>query len=692
MNVSSSFFQRLHMIRQIPIFSKLSWMEAQKIARKALLVEFNKSDLISEQGAPADFFYCVISGRVQAFQTNRSGQQVNIEFVHRGMHFGIISALTGENHTQSFVALNDSVILKISRDDFDILLKAIPQLGIELSQNLSQRMHVHQEGNKGVFESSIISVYSPVKGAGGSTYAINLANSLATETRKRVLFMEIHSLRQELQEIDASAVVQWKIPQVGLRDIVGNDEKIHAHIYRDDCGFDVMCVGMDVTDPLAAKQISPFVSALVGEYHYVIVDLPSDMDDIVLETLTQSDLIHLIMVDQPSELQMVRKVIDRLEIALRESFQVDKIRVIIRSQKEQTYLSFEDMENSMDYPVYQLLPYVSGDGTRWLDSKCFKMLHMLSRKDYSKALRHIARDIGKVRVGIALGGGAALGLAHIGVIKVLEEENISIDVIVGSSMGALVGALWATGKSADQIEAIATEFKRFRDMIKLFDPVFPVSGLVGGRAIRRWLKKHLGTATFYSTQIPFKVVSYDLRKRQEIVMDSGSIVDAVHQSIAIPGIIEPIRQADKVIIDGGVLNPLPTNVLATMRVTRIIAVNVLQSPEHVSKGLDIRQRVLQKKLKRSFIKNPLAYVGFRAGLFFQRVFSPGIPDIIVQTLQASEYVIAEQSARQADVVIQPDLVGFNWYELNRYEALIKSGENATKACLAAIKTLIKVDV
>ena len=121
------------------------------------------------------------------------------------------------------------------------------------------------------------------------------------------------------------------------------------------------------------------------------------------------------------------------------------------------------------------------------------------------------------------GGGAALGVAHVGVIKVLEEENIPVDMVIGSSMGALVGAMLAAGHNAKKCEDIAREFEKWLMMVKLFDPpFFPISGLIRGKAIRRWLKKHLGNGTFYGVKIPFKVVAYDLIRRDEIVAGRGT--------------------------------------------------------------------------------------------------------------------------------------------------------------------------
>ena len=174
----SSLINRLNLVKQIPIFEKLNWFELQKIARKSIVVEYKKGDLISEEGSPPDFFYCLVSGRLQAYTVTSIGKKENVDFIHRGMHFGIISVLTGENHSMSFEAINDSVVLKIPTSDFQAILKAIPHLGLELSQHLSRRIRRKVKGTKSIFESTVISVYSPVKGTGSSTYAANLALSL----------------------------------------------------------------------------------------------------------------------------------------------------------------------------------------------------------------------------------------------------------------------------------------------------------------------------------------------------------------------------------------------------------------------------------------------------------------------------------------------------------------------------------
>ena len=214
------------------------------------------------------------------------------------------------------------------------------------------------------------------------------------------------------------------------------------------------------------------------------------------------------------------------------------------------------------------------------------------------------------RVGLVLGGGAALGLAHVGVIRALEEEKIPVDIVVGCSMGALVGGLWASGRSADDMEKIAREFEKKTGMLKLLDlplergflllavsavlfwfhqsilaaivlgllvivGAIPGAGIVKGQAVARWLNNKFGKATFEQTRMTLIMVAYDLCQHQEIVLGQGPIAPAVYQSIALPGILPPVTAPGRMIVDGGVLNPLPVSVLVNMGVKKIIAVNVL---------------------------------------------------------------------------------------------------------------------
>ncbi len=688
MNGFSQISQKISIIKQLPIFSQFNWFELTVIARKCILEEYKKGDIICQEDTPGGGFYCLVSGRLQAYTLSPSGKKQNVEFIFRGMHFGVVSIFTGENHSQTVEALNDSTVIKIPKGDFLNLSKTIPGLGIGLTQSLSKRIRDKITRSEPFLENTVISIYSPVKGSGSSTYAMNLALSLKRETQRRVIFLHINSILHNEPLPDSAvgeASPQWKKPGVYLPELIADHRKIKQHITTGEFNLDLLNVSFDPHHETATRHINELVSSLVYDYYYVVVDLPNDMDDVVLQTLTQSDVVHLVSLRREKNLKLSRPVIDDIQRKLKEKFDKDHVQVIISDLDPQAPLSREETHKILDYPVTGFLPFIERSQlNRAIVSEDITAILPDENSAYSLAVTSMARRIGGVMVGLVLGGGAALGIAHIGVIRVLEQEKIPIDLVVGSSMGAVIASLWVVGNKADQIEAIAREFEKEYKGLKLLDPALSLLGFIGGRFIKRWLRKHLGDKTFADTKIPLKITSYDLIHRQEQIIEEGGLVEAVRESIAIPGVIVPVIKGNQMIIDGGVLNPLPTNVLTRMGIKKIIAVNVLQSPEDVSKGYELDKRQLEEDHKIPFFHSPWKFLGVR----LQKLFVPNIPDIIIRTLQASEYVIAEQSAQQADCVIHPELIGVNWFEIYQVDRLIKSGEEAARAQLAKIKKLV----
>ncbi len=711
MTALPSYLNKLSILKQIPVFEGLNWFEFNRVARRSTLVEFNKGDSICKQGNPADGFYALVSGRIQAFTLSAMGHKEETDLILRGMHFGVISALTGETHSHSYEALNDCVVVKISKDDFAQLLKSTPKMAVALSQTLSQRIRKHVTRNRDTQESTIIAVYAPLKGSGSSTYAANLALHLREQSGKKVLLLSLSSDNND--------------QRINLADIVYDHHKILQSITKGKLAVDVLSVKFSGANASVLNRISQFVSAPVNDYNFIILDLPNEMDDVVMKTLTQSDIIHLVTLDRTKDLEMTRMVIDRLIGALKDKFHSDTIQVIISGiDPERQPMTGEEIKKILNYDVFLVLPHLKKEEFQFIkvDAGC-TVIEVSTDTEYARVIHRLSRRISEVMVGVVLGGGAALGLAHIGVIRVLEREGIPVDIVVGSSMGALIGSIWSIGNNAEELEKYGREFEQLSGSIKLFDPpvhrslylfpivilfilfghyflslfvilslipliFIPIAGLLEGNAISRWLRGKLHQKTFHDTKIPLRVVAYDLLRRQEIVIDRGSLVDAVRKSVAIPGVIKPVMENDQMIIDGGVLNPLPTNVLVAMGVKKIIAVNVLQSPQEVVHNREQELENFQKLLAISFVKHPFQYIAFRLGNFLGKGFNPNIADIIVRTLQASEYILAEASAKQADVLIQPDLRGINWFELYQVNKLIKRGEDAALKALPAIKALV----
>lgn len=173
-------------------------------------------------------------------------------------------------------------------------------------------------------------------------------------------------------------------------------------------------------------------------------------------------------------------------------------------------------------------------------------------------------------IGLALGGGAARGLAHIGVLKALEEMGIKPSYIAGTSSGSIIGALYAAGVSVAEMITAAHE-TAWRNLVR---PVVPRRSLVSANKMRAYLEQLLDNRTFDQLNIPFAAVAVDLISGEKVVLQEGSVAEAVVASCSIPGIFPPVKWQDRLLVDGGVLENVPFATVRSLGAEGIIAVDL----------------------------------------------------------------------------------------------------------------------
>jgi NTE family protein len=181
-------------------------------------------------------------------------------------------------------------------------------------------------------------------------------------------------------------------------------------------------------------------------------------------------------------------------------------------------------------------------------------------------------DTARPRIGLALGGGAARGMAHLGVLRALADAGIRPHCIAGCSIGALVGAIAATGDT-DGLEATFKTFD-WKKTLSFFDVVFPRSGLIDGAKVTALVREHLPATQIAALPVKFAAVATDLLSGDEVVLQDGDVIDAVRASIAVPGIFTPVRRSQRVLVDGGLSNPLPVSVARALGADVVIAVDL----------------------------------------------------------------------------------------------------------------------
>jgi len=303
---------------------------------------------------------------------------------------------------------------------------------------------------------------------------------------------------------------------------------------------------------------------------------------------------------------------------------------------------------------------------------------------FREDLRRLAREIGRCRIGLALSSGGARGLAHVGVLQVLEENDIHIDVVAGCSMGSYVGAVWAFGYDGVYMEKLAREVEHRWGIFELVDPfLFPRRGFMRGEKVKNRLQRSIGDIHFSELRRPFRVVATNLSTLERVVFSTGDVAEAVHASSAIPGTCAPVTINGEQYIDGGVCDPMPVDLLEDMGIERIIAVNTIPTPALMRYSEELRRESMDAGRPRSnrFVNLLNKYVNY---------FAPGnILDTIFRSFHGAQMRVAEQSCRRADLVIRPICFDGRWHDFTHPGKYIAIGRCEAESRLDQVKALLK---
>ncbi|NLC06520.1 MAG: patatin family protein [Syntrophomonadaceae bacterium] len=254
--------------------------------------------------------------------------------------------------------------------------------------------------------------------------------------------------------------------------------------------------------------------------------------------------------------------------------------------------------------------------------------------------------MGCKKLGLVLGAGSARGLAHIGVIQVLQEEAIPIDLVVGSSMGAVIGACYAAGTDMYLLPKLIAEM----NFNQLIDMQIPRKGFIAGNRIQELIKILTHGKNFDQLSIPLAVLATDLEAGKRVVFQDGPVYQAVRASISIPGIFQPVELNNRLLIDGAVTERLPANTARELGAEVIIAVDVTFGNHEMKIN--------------------------------------SILDIFLQSISLLERQIHDSRIQEIDILIQPEVGNLGMKRFDLVEEAVQAGREATKPLLPLIKELL----
>ena len=254
------------------------------------------------------------------------------------------------------------------------------------------------------------------------------------------------------------------------------------------------------------------------------------------------------------------------------------------------------------------------------------------------------------RVALALGGGAARGFAHIGVIEVLEENGIHADIVTGTSAGSLVAAMYASGRTGKELETIALNM----DESALTDWSFPGRGLIRGAALADYVRAQVGNRSFDQMKIALGIVATDLDSGKPILFRRGDVGTAVRASSAVPAVFQPVKLGTHEYVDGGLTSPVPVRSAREMGADVIIAVDISQLPDGGATGDALH--------------------------------------MLLQTFSIMSRSINELELKEAEIVLHPKLTGVAGTDFTLRKKNIEAGREAALAMLPAIKAKVAMQV
>ncbi len=302
------------------------------------------------------------------------------------------------------------------------------------------------------------------------------------------------------------------------------------------------------------------------------------------------------------------------------------------------------------------------------------------------------------KIGLALGSGSARGWAHIGAINALAEAGIRIDCVAGTSIGALVGAVYASGR-VSSLERVVRELD-WKKAMALLDVGLPRSGLFDGRKVTDSIREHVESGDIQDLPMPFRAVSTNLVNGGEVHIGTGDIIDAVRASISIPGVFTPVKRDGMLLVDGGLVNPVPVSVVREMGADYVIAVDLSygipgiggaegadSSAPHDSDDHKRDRAFPSSRLTASMeaIKErvaPLSLPGLaQARQWFSRETVPNILEVLMSSLNVMEKQITDMrlANEPPDLLIRPNVGHLGLMDFHRGVEAISEGHRAARA-------------
>lgn len=629
----------------VPLFASMSTNDCRDLAAAATVHSLKRGARVFEEGDESFSCFVVVSGEVDVTPNRRDGVVAPVRRLGPNEIFGELGVLLGRPRSATVTATRAATLIEIPADDLRRAITENPLALEQVSRLLAGRLVATTRGDPANDTPRVVAVTGEPRVRGRSLVAASVAALLHDMTDRPTIWIELTS---EAPSSSRSPGVDDAVALDALTRDDGNAAPTGSRWAR---GTDHVRVslGEGAIDP---ARLAAAVERLRRRYTFVIVDVP---DSLALPLAVSADLAdasihvsHRLALAPPPE-RTRRLVVHNLFDS--------------RAQPEALNRN-EPFVLRRDERFTDLGPAAVAD-------------HVIDEhlSPAARTLRRLVRTLLGTTVGVALGGGAAFGLAHVGVLEVLDEAQVPIDMIVGTSMGSIVATGYAAGIPTATMHEIAQRVGRSpRALAGMLDLNPTAPGMLSGRRLQRTFNPLLGTAeTFKDLVLPCQTVAADIETGQRVCIGTGRLEDAFRASSSIPLLIAPWVHDGKVLVDGAIVDPVPAEVARDMGADLVFSVNVVP---HLRKGVTT---VISRVTRGASMLNPLSLR--HRGL-------PNFADTLMNTIQTLQHELGHFKAASADVRINPDLADITWIEFYKAAEIIGRGQAAAEAALPDIHRAI----
>jgi NTE family protein len=642
----------LDFLANVPIFRFFTRAELEAAQGLFKEVSFAKDDVVVRIGEPGDTFFVVLEGELEVWDGSQPPRQTGS--LKRGDYFGEMALLQGGKRTATVTVARRADLLAIDKPAFDRLFLQNPKAIEHFARVLSKRLAGVTRGERLQRATMTISVAGARDLRGESLVARALASILAQITGTRVVHVEVR-LTREPHDPAVCDLMSVSLDEVMLRLEPPRRDPAEG-AYSD------LCVSLpgSLDAEGCGYALANLVARLSDQCSFIVLDLSSEWAAPIQSSPAYSDAL-VVIVDRPGE---------DPGIGNRRSMKVLRVINLFNQTSKPVPISSSE---PFVLPRHPALGRPIADASEFIRAN--------PRSAPGLPMHRLAHKLLGTSIGVALGGGAAFGLAHIGVLKVLEEAGVPVDLVAGCSQGSIIAVGYASGLPASELADIARELGVKRNFLAVSDPTFFTRpGIIAGGRFLAMMRPYLkGKERFEQLLLPCRTVATDVETGERVAIASGRLESAYRASSAVPMVVTPLKVGDRVLVDGGVADPVPAEVVVDMGADLTVAVNVVP---RLKRGVET---VLSTWYRRINTLNPLNYV-------VESDQMPNLFDIVMNSMQILQYELGNFKAISADVLINPDLSDFTWIEYYRADELIARGEEAARQALPAIQKAVEARI